>query len=140
MPKKFVKKIGRKSKLGYFAQFWPYIKWPINRQVSRYNRPINRSFFRRLIGRLIGIGRSLVISHYLQKWCNFKVLLLFGACWCCASVSYLPLIKIYLKLIENGYCSISDRFYVHCALYSKVQIATIFRPLSNWSKLFKQLL
>ena len=30
------------------------------RWVADYNRPINRSFFRRLIGRLIGIGRTLL--------------------------------------------------------------------------------
>ena len=46
-------------KYANFGCFWRNFDDRLYRWVCRYNRPINRPFFYRLIGRLIGIGRSL---------------------------------------------------------------------------------
>ena len=53
--------------LAIFAQFYPQIADRLNRWSTDNNRPINRPIFDRLIGRLIGIGRTLLNTHLTQN-------------------------------------------------------------------------
>ena len=50
------------QKLRENARFHVIFGDRLYRRVADNYRPINRSFFRRLIGRLIGIGRTLEIA------------------------------------------------------------------------------
>ena len=47
------------QKIRIFGQFNPITSDRLYRWTADNNRPINRSVFYRLIGRLIGIGRTL---------------------------------------------------------------------------------
>ena len=66
----------------------------LDRWVTDYNRPINRSFFRRLIGRLIGIGRSLVFTIWTRFSCHFQKGALLICCDMCCKSSEMPIIPI----------------------------------------------
>ena len=64
---KVVQKIGQK--LRKFIQILSNLAHRLNRWITNYNRPINRPSFDRLIGRLIGIGRTLKLTKFrAQKW------------------------------------------------------------------------
>ena len=56
---KVVQKIGQK--LRKFIQILSNLAHRLNRWIADYDGPINRPSFDRLIGRLIGIGRTLYL-------------------------------------------------------------------------------
>ena len=51
--------VEKTQKIGYFSWFSPLKTDRLYRWVADHNRPINRPFFLPIIGRLIGIGRTL---------------------------------------------------------------------------------